>query len=145
MWHQWFNRNFTKLRELFVHKKNNNIIYSTILLPELPSSAILESIRIFIFGWTNHLSVIEVYRSVFRATLLGNKQVSKSCRCDTDLWFSINLAKVWERKLHSRFFPVCHHPSSVLLTSMERGGKSASRSGFTRQDWNLEEHVIHSR
>ncbi len=24
MWHQWFNRNFTKLREYFVHKENKN-------------------------------------------------------------------------------------------------------------------------
>ncbi len=42
MW-QWFNRNFTKTRILFVHKENNNMIYSTILLPELPSTGILES------------------------------------------------------------------------------------------------------
>ncbi len=39
MWHQDFNRNFTKLRGYFVRKENNNIIYSAILLPELPSSA----------------------------------------------------------------------------------------------------------
>ncbi len=44
MWHQRLNRNFMKLRELFVHRENhNNIIYSAILLSELPSSAILES------------------------------------------------------------------------------------------------------
>ncbi len=44
MWHQGFNRNFTKaMRTLFVHKENNKIIYLTILLPELLSSAILES------------------------------------------------------------------------------------------------------
>ncbi len=24
MWHQWFNRNFTTLREYFVHKENKN-------------------------------------------------------------------------------------------------------------------------
>ncbi len=24
MWHQWFNHNFTKLREYFVHKENKN-------------------------------------------------------------------------------------------------------------------------
>ncbi len=45
MWHQGFNRNFTKLREYFLCANKTIItIYSTILLPELPSSAILESI-----------------------------------------------------------------------------------------------------
>ncbi len=44
MWHQGFNRNFTKLRENILCAKKTIIpIYSAILLPELLSSAILES------------------------------------------------------------------------------------------------------
>ncbi len=44
MSHQEFNRNFTKLREYFLCAKKTKItIYSTILLPELLSSSILES------------------------------------------------------------------------------------------------------
>ncbi len=44
MWHQCFNLNFTKLREYFVIIVFfANKMYSTILLPELPSSTVLES------------------------------------------------------------------------------------------------------
>ncbi len=80
MRHQWLNFNFAKLWEYFLcGKKTKVIIYSTILLPELPSSTILGSTttRVHAFTRTQHNQCC--FRSedsvrMHRGTLQPNKR-----------------------------------------------------------------------
>ncbi len=72
MWHQWLGFNFAKIQEYFLCAKKK-IIYSTILLPEIPSSAILESTMTHVFTFTRkrmHASwKLEIHYSIYKDSL----------------------------------------------------------------------------
>ncbi len=61
MWHQWLNFSFTMLREAFFFfaKKTKITIYSTILLPRVTSSTVLESIttHTHAFAWAQTMLI----------------------------------------------------------------------------------------